>query len=142
MGVVPRDVRRIVELNVGSAELFLGVCMPDGVELPLMFRLVGAGLAEPEAVLRVMVLVPLRRLPGVVLVTERRAGRGVVPLVVLAVDGLRCGMREGVWSSVLSSDRVEPCRDGGFDPCLLSGRELGLEPAREPPGVRPVRVLV
>lgn len=61
--------------------------------------LVGAGLAEPEAVLRVMVLVPLRRLPGVVLVTERRAGRGVVPLVVLAVDGLRCGMREGVWSS-------------------------------------------
>lgn len=39
-GVVPRDVRlRIVELNVGSAELFLGVCMPDGVEVPLTVRL-------------------------------------------------------------------------------------------------------
>lgn len=61
----------------------------------------GAGLAEPDAVLRVMVLVPLSRLPGVVLpVTERRAGRGVVPvpvpLMVLVADGLRCGMRDGV----------------------------------------------
>lgn len=62
----------------------------------------GAGLAEPDAVLRVMVLVPLSRLPGVVVlpVTERRAGRGVVPvavpLMVLVADGLRCGMRDGV----------------------------------------------
>lgn len=59
----------------------------------------GAGLAEPDAVLRVMVLVPLSRLPGVVLpVTDRRAGRGVVPvpLMVLVADGLRCGMRDGV----------------------------------------------
>lgn len=62
--------------------------------------LVGAGLAEPDAVLRVMVLEPLSRLPGVVLVTDRRAGRGVVPvpvpLMVLVADGLRCGMRDGV----------------------------------------------
>lgn len=63
--------------------------------------LVGAGLAEPEAVLRVMVLVPFSRLPGVdAEATDRRAGRGVVPvpvpLVVLAADALRCGMREGV----------------------------------------------
>lgn len=42
VGVVPRDVRRcMVELKVGSAELFRGVCMPEGVELPLMFRLQG-----------------------------------------------------------------------------------------------------
>lgn len=64
------------------------------------FYLVGAGLAEPDAVLRVMVLEPLSRLPGVVLVTDRRAGRGVVPvpvpLMVLVADGLRCGMRDGV----------------------------------------------
>lgn len=39
VGVVPREVRLIVELNVGSAELFRGVCIPEGVELPLMFRL-------------------------------------------------------------------------------------------------------
>lgn len=65
------------------------------------FYLVGAGLAEPDAVLRVMVLEPLSRLPGVVvLVTDKRAGRGVVPvpvpLMVLVADGLRCGMRDGV----------------------------------------------
>lgn len=61
----------------------------------------GAGLAEPDAVLRVIVLVPLSRLPGVAaVVTDRRAGRGVVPvpvpLMVLVADVLRCGMREGV----------------------------------------------
>lgn len=43
---------------------------------------------------------------------------------------------------MLSRDSVEPWRDGGLDPCLLRGREFGLEPAREPPGVNPVRVLV
>lgn len=43
---------------------------------------------------------------------------------------------------VLSKERVEPCLDEGFDPCLLNGLELGLEPLREPPGVVTVRVLV
>lgn len=37
---MPRDVLlRIVELNVGSAELFRGVCIPDGVDVPLRLRL-------------------------------------------------------------------------------------------------------
>ena len=127
--------------------------------------LVGAGLAEPEAVFRGMVpLVPFVRVVVVVLVTVKRE-RGVVPvpLTVLALDGLRCGMREGVVSSknkfinfsynillfkfyfslpVLSKDKVEPCREGGFEPCRLRGREFGFEPAREPPGVNPVLVLV
>lgn len=43
---------------------------------------------------------------------------------------------------MLSKESVEPCLDGGLEPCLLSGRELGLDPARDPPGVKPVRVLV
>ena len=34
-GVVPREVLRIVELNVGSADDLRGVCMPDGVDVPL-----------------------------------------------------------------------------------------------------------
>lgn len=150
MGVVPRALRN-VELMVGcSAELLRGVCIPEGVEPPLMlFRLVGAGLAEPEAVFLFIVPVPfVRAAEAIVGVTERREGRGVdVPLVVdalvLAAEDFRCGMRDGVASSVLSRDNVEPCLDGGFDPCRLTGRELGLEPAREPTGVWPVvRVLV
>lgn len=36
----------------------------------------------------------------------------------------RCGIRDGVASSVLSNDNDEPCRDGGFEP----GREFGFEP--------------
>jgi len=114
-GVVPRDVRlRIVELNVGSAELLRGVCIPDGVELPLIFLLVGAGLAEPDAVFRVIVVpvAPFVRVVVVVVVTERRAGRGVAPplaeCVLVVAEGLRCGMREGVVSSVLSNERFEP----------------------------------
>lgn len=43
---------------------------------------------------------------------------------------------------VLSKDIDEPCRDGGLEPCRLAGREFGLEPALEPPGVNPVLVLV
>lgn len=43
---------------------------------------------------------------------------------------------------VLSRDNVEPWRDGGFEPCLLRGREFGFEPVREPLGVMPVLVLV
>lgn len=39
---------------------------------------------------------------------------------------------------LLSNDSVDPCRDGGFEPDRLAGREFGFEPFREPPGVRPV----
>lgn len=125
----------------------------------------GAGLAEPDAVFLGMVpVVPFVRVVVVVVVTDKRVRGVVAPLTVLALDGLRCGMREGVVSSivnlkithymfissyqknkyipVLSKDNVEPCLDGGFEPCRLRGRELGLEPAREPPGVYPVLVLV
>lgn len=35
----------------------------------------------------------------------------------------RVGMRDELPSSVLSSDRLEPCLDGGFEP----GREPGFE---------------
>lgn len=77
-----------------------------------------------------MVVVPL----VLVLVdpTESRDGLGVVVLL----GGIRrVGMRDGVASSVLSSDRVDPCRDGGFDPARDAGRELGRELALDPPGV-------
>lgn len=151
MGVAPRALRN-VELMVGcSAELLRGVCIPEGVEPPLiLFRLVGAGLAEPEAVFLFSVPVPfVREAEAIVGVTDRREGRGVVvvPLdevgvLVLAAEGFRCGMREGVASSVLSKDSVEPCLDGGLDPCRLTGLELGFEPALEPTGVCPVRVPV
>lgn len=95
--------------------------------------LVGAGDAAPEAVLDetpfvvVVVVVPVRPDTDP---TERRDGRGVDVCV-----SRRVGMREGVASSVLSRDRVEPCRDGGFDPARLAGRELGREFALDPPGV-------
>ena len=38
---------------------------------------------------------------------------------------------------MLLSERFEPC----LDPLRLSGREFGLEFAREPPGVMPVLIL-
>lgn len=137
MGVVPRELRsgRVVVPGVpGSTEVRRGVCIPDGVDVPLVF-LVGAGDAAPDAVLEetpfvwvVVVVVPR----ALVLVdpTESRDGLGVVVLVIL-----RVGIRDGVASSVLSSDRVDPCRDGGFEPARLAGRELGRELARDPPGV-------
>jgi len=46
-GVVPRDERLSY---CGSTLPFLGVCIPDGVDDPLKFRLVGAGLADPDGV--------------------------------------------------------------------------------------------
>lgn len=158
MGVVPRELRSgrgVVPGACGSTDVRRGVCIPDGVDVPLVFLLfgipisvgmlderlmppflVGAGDAAPDAVLEetpfvwvVVVVVPPRAL---VLVdpTESRDGRGVVVLVILLV-----GMRDGVASSVLSSDSVEPCLDGGFEPARLAGRELGRELVREPPGV-------
>lgn len=39
---------------------------------------------------------------------------------------------------VLSSDKSDPWRDGGLEPARLTGREFGLDPPREPPGVKVV----
>lgn len=38
---------------------------------------------------------------------------------------------------VLSNDNDDPWRDGGFEPLRLAGREFGLDPPRDPPGVSP-----
>lgn len=73
-------------------------------------------------------------------VTDNLDGLGLVP--VAPDDALRCGMRDGVVSSVLSNDNVDPCRDEGFEPCLLRGREFGFEFGLEALGVRPVLTLV
>lgn len=161
LGVVPRELRSgrpgaALPGVCGSTEVRRGVCIPDGVDVPLVFLLfgspisvgmlderlmppflVGAGDAAPDAVLDetplvwvVVVVVPL----VLVLVdpTDSRDGLGVVVLL----GGIRrVGMRDGVASSVLSSDRVDPCRDGGFDPARDAGRELGRELALDPPGV-------
>lgn len=74
--------------------------MPDGVEVPLVF-LVGAGEAAPDAVLDETPLVV--RVVVVVEPTDSRDGRGVVVLVIR-----RVGIRDGVASSVLSNDSVDP----------------------------------
>lgn len=162
LGVVPRELRSgrpgAVPGVCGSTEVRRGVCIPDGVDVPLVFLLfgspisvgmlderlmppflVGAGDAAPDAVLDetpfvwVVVVVVVVPLAPLVLVdpTDSRDGLGVVVLVGIR----RVGMRDGVASSVLSSDRVDPCREGGFDPARDAGRELGRELAREPPGV-------
>lgn len=73
-------------------------------------------------------------------VTDNLCGRCAVELGVDVATGcLRCGMRDGVVSSVLSNDRFDPCLDGGFEPWRLAGLEFGFEPALDPPGVIPVR---
>ena len=43
---------------------------------------------------------------------------------------------------MLSSEILDPCLEGGFDPCRLKGRELGFDPDRDPDGVTTPRVLV
>lgn len=94
-----------------------------------LIYLVGAGLAAPDGV---------RELPFVFVAdaepTDSRDGRGVD---VVNVTLRRVGMRVCV-SSVLSNDKFDPCRLGGLEPLLLTGREFGLEFPREPPGVMPV----
>lgn len=81
---------------------------------PLRLRLEGAGLAEPDC--------------------------GFEPIFValglsgVDVDGsLRVGILE-FESSLLLSDKFEPC----LDPFRLNGLEFGLELPLEPPGVKPV----
>lgn len=63
--------------------------------------LVGAGEAAPDAVLDETPLVV--RVVVVVEPTDSRDGRGVVVLVIR-----RVGIRDGVASSVLSNDSVDP----------------------------------
>lgn len=160
LGVAPRELRLSGRGTVvvlpgvpGSTDVRRGVCMPEGVDAPLVFLLfgspisvgmlddrlmppflVGAGDAAPEAVLDetpfvvvVVVVFPVRPETDP---TDSRDGRGVDVCV-----RRRVGMRDGVASSVLSSDSVDPWRDGGFEPARLAGRELGREFALEPPGV-------
>lgn len=100
-----------------------------------MVYLVGAGLAALEGVLGREMVLPNAEMPSLPVtlvivepVTDKRDGRCELPLGVVD-PRRRCGMRDGVASSVLSSDSVDPCRDGGFDP----GREFGFDP----PGVNP-----
>lgn len=57
--------------------------------------IVGAGLAEPDAVFRVRAPAPFGR--DVAGVTDNLDGLGLVP--VPPDDALRCGMRDGVASS-------------------------------------------
>lgn len=95
-----------------------------------------AGLADPETVFR-----PDVPTSCATEVTDKRDGRVTTPLPD-AVEDFLCGIRDGGISSVLSSDIFDPCRDGGFEPCLLKGRELGFEPARDPEGVMTLRVPV
>lgn len=98
--------------------------------------LVGAGLAAFDGVLGREIVLPNAEMPSLPVtfvivepVTDNRDGLcELLPLGVVEPRRL-CGMRDGVASSVLSSDNDEPWRDGGFDP----GREFGLEP----PGVNP-----
>lgn len=71
--------------------------------------------------------------------TERRDGLGADDDVVVAWTR-RCGIRDGVPSSVLSSDSDDPCRETGLEPARLNGLEFGLDALREPPGVRLARV--
>lgn len=121
-GVVPRELRsgRVLPGVCGSTDVRLGVCIPDGVEVPLVFLLfgsptsvgmlddrlmppflVGAGEAAPDAVRDETPLVV--RVLVVVEPTDSRDGLGVVVLVTR-----RVGIRDGVASSVLSSDSVDP----------------------------------
>lgn len=104
LGVVPRELRsgRPLPGVCGSTDR-LGVCIPDGVDVPLVF-LVGAGEAAPDAVLEetplvvvVVLVVPL------VDPTDNRDGLGVVVVVTR-----RVGILDGVASSVLSRESVEP----------------------------------
>lgn len=99
---------------VGSIDDFRGVRMPDGVELPLTFRLVGAGLAVLEGVRGREMVLPNADIPSLPVtfvivepVTDNLDGRCELPLGVVE-PRRRCGIRDGVASSVLSSDNDDP----------------------------------
>lgn len=88
-----------------------------------------------------MVVVPFVVVVFTPLPTDRREGRAAPDIGVdVDVSPRLVGILDCAPSSVLSRDRVEPCRDGGFDPVLLAGLEFGLELPNDPPGVKPDRV--
>jgi len=132
-GVLPRLLRP-GGTGGGSIDVLRGVCIPEGVDCPLKLRLVctpgtsvgmlddrlmpplvlvGAGLADPDGVLGLEMVLPKADIPAfpftLVMVepTDKRDGRGVV-VVDDVLPSLRCGIRDGVVSSVLSNDRFEP----------------------------------
>lgn len=99
--------------------------------------LVGAGLAELDGVRARGIVLPNAEMPSLPVtlviaepVTDNRDGRcELLPPLGVVEPSRRCGIRDGVASSVLSNDNDEPWRDGGLEP----GREFGFEP----PGVKP-----
>lgn len=98
----------------GSIDVLRGVCIPEGVDCPLKLRLVGAGLADPDGVLGREMVLPKADIPVLPLTlvmdeppTDKRDGRGVV-VVDDVLPNRRCGIRDGVVSSVLSNDIFEP----------------------------------
>lgn len=122
-----------------------GVLDPEGVLVLMAVRSVGA-LEGVAGVLNVFPagLVGVRRPVGVRGLEEERPLSGVVFLGVVVVivsvfrpdiGVRRVGILDGVPSSVLSRDKLEPCLEGGLLlgrlPVRDAGRELGLEP----PGV-------
>lgn len=94
--------------------------------------LVGAGLAEFDGVRGREIVLPNAEMPSLPVtlvivepVTDNRDGRcELLPPLGVVEPSRRCGIRDGVASSVLSNDSDEPWRDGGFEP----GREFGFEP--------------
>jgi len=131
--VAPRVLRSDGGCDGGSIDVLRGVRIPDGVDVPLKFRLVGipdvnvgilddlfmppflvgAGLAV-LGVLGLGMVLPNAEIPSlpetfviVVPPTDNRDGRGVdVPDEL--PPSRRCGIREGVASSVLSSESEDP----------------------------------
>lgn len=108
--MVPR-LRPVVSLAGVSTDGFRGVCIPDGVDVPLKFRLVGAGLADDGVRGREIVL-PKAEMPPlpVTLVmveppTDKRVGRELELGVPVR---RRCGIRDWDKSSVLSRDSDDP----------------------------------
>lgn len=102
--------------------------------------LVGAGLAEFDGVRGRWIVLPNAEMPSLPVtlvivepVTDSRDGRcelvALPPPLGVVEPSRRCGIRDGVASSVLSNDNDEPWRDGGLEP----GREFGFDP----PGVNP-----
>jgi hypothetical protein len=106
---------------------------------------VGAGLADPEGVRGVepfvFVAEPTESFEGLdgVDVVTRRVGIRDVPSSEVAKRVFSRFVNRQLWclardSPLLLRDRLDPCRE----PLRLSGRELGFELPREPPGVIPV----
>lgn len=87
--------------------------MLDERLMPPPLVLVGAGLADPDGVLGREMVLPKADIPVLPLTlvipdpTDKRDGRGVV-VVDDVLPNLRCGILDGVVSSVLSNDRFEP----------------------------------